>query len=166
MPLSRRKPEGAEGVTASTNGRRGRHANIISRKDDILGGGDGVRDLNQNQKHTRSWVSLRHRLHETLVESGTRGIERLQSLPKMSELVTTIRGDVSRKTYETSTVAAWSRGSSTAGCCVTPRSIVCIVSQTNALYAALRTASKCVDTPRCVDVSLWLIPFFRPGKGK
>ncbi|CAM9304727.1 unnamed protein product, partial [Scytosiphon promiscuus] len=50
-----------------------------------------VRDLPQKQAHTRAWVSLRHRLHETLVESGTRGIERLQSLPKMSELVTNIR---------------------------------------------------------------------------
>lgn len=39
-------------------------------------------------------MSLRHRLHEALVESGEKHVERVQSLPKMSELVTTIRSNV------------------------------------------------------------------------
>lgn len=44
----------------------------------------------------RTWTSLRHRLHETLVESGEKHMERVQSLPKMSQLVMTIRNNVSR----------------------------------------------------------------------
>lgn len=39
-------------------------------------------------------MSLRHRLHEALVESGEKHMERVKSLPKMSELVATTRNNV------------------------------------------------------------------------
>lgn len=39
-------------------------------------------------------MSLRHRLHEALVESGEKQLERVKSLPKMSELVMNIREEV------------------------------------------------------------------------
>lgn len=39
-------------------------------------------------------MSLRRRLDEALVESGERQIERVKSLPKMSELVTAVRDGV------------------------------------------------------------------------
>lgn len=45
--------------------------------------------------HGRSWVSLRQRLNEALVETGERQIERMKSLPKMAELVTAVRDGVS-----------------------------------------------------------------------
>lgn len=99
MPLPNGRVTGAADASVTIRGRRGKHANMVSRGDGILGSGDGGRDLAQSEQRPRSWVSLRHRLHETLVESGTRGIERLQSLPKMSELVTTMRGDVSPKAF-------------------------------------------------------------------
>lgn len=39
-------------------------------------------------------MSLRHRLHVALVESGEKQLERVKSLPKMSELVMVVRDEV------------------------------------------------------------------------
>ncbi|CBJ26841.1 hypothetical protein Esi_0048_0045 [Ectocarpus siliculosus] len=80
----------AGGDTTSAGKRT--HADIISREGGACGSSDScVGDLMRTKSHARSWVSLRHNLHEALVESGEKGVERMQSLPKMSELVVTMK---------------------------------------------------------------------------
>lgn len=84
----------------ATSARKRTHADIISREGGASGSSDScVGDLMRTKSHARSWVSLRHNLHEALVESGEKGFERMQSLPKMSELVTTMKDNVSLCSY-------------------------------------------------------------------
>ncbi|CAM9285636.1 unnamed protein product [Ectocarpus sp. 4 AP-2014] len=88
---ARAKRSATTGGDSTSAGKR-THADIISREGGACGSSDScVGDLMRTKSHARSWVSLRHNLHEALVESGEKGIERMQSLPKMSELVATMK---------------------------------------------------------------------------
>ncbi|CAM9479455.1 unnamed protein product, partial [Ectocarpus sp. 13 AM-2016] len=85
------KRSAAAGADTTSVGKR-TNADIISREGGAYGSSDScVGDLMRTKSDARSWVSLRHNLHEALVESGEKGIERMQSLPKMSELVATMK---------------------------------------------------------------------------